>query len=83
MLYADVASWGGLMEKLSFEPAAEELSKLYAAAEPSYARHLSRELFDLLRRTHELAFVFKGYPPEIAANMALEKAQEATGQRGI
>jgi hypothetical protein len=36
-----------------------------------------------LRRTHELAFVFKGYPPEIAANMALEKAQEATGQRGV
>jgi hypothetical protein len=66
------------MEKLSFEPAAEELTKLYAAAEPAYARHLSRELFDLLRRTHELSYVFNGYPPEIAADLALEKMREAT-----
>ena len=36
------------MEKLSFEAATEELTKLYTAAEPAYARHLSRELFDLL-----------------------------------
>lgn len=66
------------MEKLSFEPAAEELTRLYAAAEPAYARHLSRELFELLRKTHELSYVFKGYPPEIAADLALEKMREAT-----
>lgn len=66
------------MEKLSFEAAAEELTKLYTAAEPAYARHLSRELFDLLRRTHELSYVFKGYPPEMAANLAREKVREAT-----
>jgi hypothetical protein len=66
------------MEKLSFEPAAQELTRLYAAAEPAYARHLSRELFDLLRRTHELSYVFKGYPPEMAADLALEKVREAT-----
>jgi hypothetical protein len=66
------------MEKLSFEPAAQELTRLYAAAEPAYARHLSRELFELLRRTHELSYVFKGYPPEMAADLALEKMREAT-----
>ncbi len=66
------------MEKLAFEPVADELTRLYAAAEPAYARHLSRELLDLLRRTHELSFVFQGYPPEMAADLAQEKLREAT-----
>ncbi len=64
------------MQKLSFEPAAEELAKLYAAAAPSHARHLSRELYSLLLRTHELAYVFKGFPPEIASELAREKLRE-------
>ena len=67
------------MDKLSFDVAAGELAKLYAAAEPVYARHLSRELFDLLHKTHELALIFKGFPREIAAAAAHAKVREITG----
>jgi hypothetical protein len=64
------------MTKLSFDQAVQEISKLYVAAEPFYARHLSKELLDLVHRTHELAFIFKGFPPDMASSMAAEKACE-------
>jgi hypothetical protein len=62
------------MQKLLFDQALQEITNLYIAAEPYYARHLSQEIFKLLCKTHELAFIFKGFPPEMASEIALEEA---------
>lgn len=68
------------MDKLSFDAATHELAKLYSEAEPRYASFLSRDLFDLLRKTHELAYRFQGFPAEKAQELALVKAYQTTGK---